>query len=373
MKKITKAIFLTLLIVVIILAIVYLLINISGQDSNDNQKIEEEITIETRFPDKLVYTVEVNENKMDRYKQHCESLGGEFNECGNICASEESICVQVCAYTCNLKKEENSQQYNWQNYRNENLAFSLLKPENLEVNIIDNRRVELQILGSSQKEETEITDGLRMIVARLSYENNISLKNFVENRVKEIEEVGDIVAPVALDDKYKLATYRYTVNTLGEFKHVVMPIYPGEAFDIGYFASDRNYNALAEKIIQSFNINDENKMLRETDKIKINYPKLGQTISSPLQIEGEARGNWFFENQFLVTLTDWDGRIIGEAIASSNEDWMTEDFIPFTAELEFEVPEEIYNVRANLIFQKSNPSGLPENSDSLEYLIYLNK
>ena len=82
-------------------------------------------------------------------------------------------------------------------------------------------------------------------------------------------------------------------------------------------------------------------------QIKLISPVVGQTINSPLSITGEARGTWFFEATFPVVLTNWDGLIIAEGYATAQGDWMTEEFVPFTAELEF-VPDTMVSKRATL-------------------------
>ena len=102
----------------------------------------------------------------------------------------------------------------------------------------------------------------------------------------------------------------------------------------------------------------------KNDLIRLDYPRPNAAISSPLTITGRARGNWFFEAGFPVVLVDWDGLIIAEGSAEAQTDWMTEDFVPFEAKLEFENPG-VYNNGA-LILQRSNPSDLPENDDALE-------
>ena len=104
--------------------------------------------------------------------------------------------------------------------------------------------------------------------------------------------------------------------------------------------------------------------LEKIELIRVDYPRPNQEIESPLIIEGEARGYWFFEGDFPVVLTDWDGLIIAQAIAQAKEEWMTEDFVQFEARLEFEKPE--YSNKGTLILQKDNPSGLSENDDALE-------
>lgn len=110
--------------------------------------------------------------------------------------------------------------------------------------------------------------------------------------------------------------------------------------------------------------------LQQTEKgdyIRLIDPKPQQVISSPLKITGEARGNWFFEANFPVVLTNWDGLIIAEGYATADGEWMAEDFVPFTAELTFEKPD-LYP-RGSLILQKANASGLPEHDDALEITI----
>jgi len=101
-----------------------------------------------------------------------------------------------------------------------------------------------------------------------------------------------------------------------------------------------------------------------SEMIKLNSPKPNEKISSPLKIEGEARGMWFFEGDFPIVLTDWDGLIIAEGIATAQGNWMTEDFVKFSAELEFAKPA--YGETGNLILRKDNPSGMPENDDAFE-------
>lgn len=106
----------------------------------------------------------------------------------------------------------------------------------------------------------------------------------------------------------------------------------------------------------------------QNDLVVVDTPKKGEKVTSPLLVSGQARGSWYSEGIFPVVLTDWDGKIIAEANAQAQGDWMTEEFVPFEAELSFEKPE-LYD-RGSLILQKANPSGLPKNDAALEYTIY---
>lgn len=109
--------------------------------------------------------------------------------------------------------------------------------------------------------------------------------------------------------------------------------------------------------------------LEKQDLIRIENPRPNQEVTSPLTVTGEARGEWFFEAEFPVILTDWDGLIIGEGIATALSEWMVEDFVKFEAKIDFKKPD--YKNNGSLILQKSNPSGLAENDDALEVPVLL--
>lgn len=113
--------------------------------------------------------------------------------------------------------------------------------------------------------------------------------------------------------------------------------------------------------------------LEKADLIRVYSPRPNQAIRSPLTITGEARGYWFFEASFPVVLTDGDGLIMAQGIATAQIDpatgeinWMTTDFVPFEAELAFTVDKNALSNKGTLILHKDNPSGLPEHDDALE-------
>lgn len=110
-------------------------------------------------------------------------------------------------------------------------------------------------------------------------------------------------------------------------------------------------------------VEDIGNILEKNDLIRLNFPMPNQLISSPLEISGEARGYWYFEASFPVSLLDSQENIIARGIAVAEEDWMTEDFVPFSLILEFDQPAS--ESVGRLILKKDNPSGLVENDDSL--------
>ena len=104
--------------------------------------------------------------------------------------------------------------------------------------------------------------------------------------------------------------------------------------------------------------------------IVVYEPKPNTIISSPLKITGQARGVWYFEASFPIELTDSAGKIIANGIAQAQDDWMTENFVPFTAELTFTKPLE--GNAGTLILKKDNPSGDPQRDDSRKIQVRFN-
>lgn len=98
--------------------------------------------------------------------------------------------------------------------------------------------------------------------------------------------------------------------------------------------------------------------------IVVDSPVVGSVVKSPLSISGMARGYWFFEASFPVSLTDDSGAVLSQGIATAKSEWMTTDFVPFSAVLEFEKPVSAKS--GVLILKKDNPSGLPEHDDQIE-------
>ncbi|MCK5021920.1 MAG: hypothetical protein KAR54_01590 [Candidatus Pacebacteria bacterium] len=99
------------------------------------------------------------------------------------------------------------------------------------------------------------------------------------------------------------------------------------------------------------------------DLIELYTPRPNDKISSPLVLEGQAVGSWYFEGDFPVILTDWDGKIIAEHYLTAQPDPRS-NIIPFKGILEFEKPA--YGERGTLILQKDNPSDLRELDNALE-------
>lgn len=98
------------------------------------------------------------------------------------------------------------------------------------------------------------------------------------------------------------------------------------------------------------------------DSLRISSPIVGAMIESPVVITGEARG-WFFEGSFPISIVDENGATLTQGFASSQDDWMTDAFVPFRAELSF-APG---NAKSGaIVFSQNNPADM-EGSEIEQY------
>jgi hypothetical protein len=97
--------------------------------------------------------------------------------------------------------------------------------------------------------------------------------------------------------------------------------------------------------------------------IEVKTPLKNATVTSPLVISGNARGAWYFEASAPVELRDANGKVIAQGHVTAQGDWMTEDYVPFTATLTFTKPS---TGTGTLVLKNDNPSGLPEHQKELD-------
>ncbi len=97
-----------------------------------------------------------------------------------------------------------------------------------------------------------------------------------------------------------------------------------------------------------------------TDMIEVTSPLPQGTLTSPVIITGKARGPWYFEASFPIELRDANNVLIAKGVAQAQGDWMTENFVPFTATLTF--PTQPVGSQGMLTFKNDNPSWEPQNS-----------
>lgn len=101
------------------------------------------------------------------------------------------------------------------------------------------------------------------------------------------------------------------------------------------------------------------------ENLRVESVREGDLVVSPLIVTGQAR-TWYFEASFPVELRDANGTVLAQVPAQAQDDWMTTQFVPFSATLEFAAPA---TSTGTLVFRKDNPSGDPRFDESAELSI----
>lgn len=114
-------------------------------------------------------------------------------------------------------------------------------------------------------------------------------------------------------------------------------------------------NNINNNINANLNANNTNTIPEEIN-VRIDSLKAGDTVTNPLNITGSAR-TWYFEGSFPVQLLDENGKILVAVPAQAQSDWMTENWVPFKAELNFISPK---NQNGTLVLAEDNPAGFDE-------------
>lgn len=102
------------------------------------------------------------------------------------------------------------------------------------------------------------------------------------------------------------------------------------------------------------------------DLIQVELPYPGAVTGKEFSVKGKARGFYFFEASFPVELQTPAGDVLYTGIATAEGDWMTEDFVKFTAPMK---APSTFMGPAVLVLKNDNPSGMPEKDSSVSFPI----
>lgn len=105
----------------------------------------------------------------------------------------------------------------------------------------------------------------------------------------------------------------------------------------------------------------------DVGRIRIDTPLPGATVSATFNVQGAARGGWYFEANFPYEVRDANGTLLTRGSVTAGGEWMTPEFVPFS----FEVSVPGYTGAAMLILRNDNASGLPENDASISLPIII--
>lgn len=97
-------------------------------------------------------------------------------------------------------------------------------------------------------------------------------------------------------------------------------------------------------------------------RVVVTSPKANSTVGNTFVVSGAAPGPWYFEASFPIKIVDKENNFIGQGIAQAQGEWMTTDQVTFTATITL---NGTYSGPATVVLLRDNPSGMPENDDSV--------
>jgi hypothetical protein len=98
--------------------------------------------------------------------------------------------------------------------------------------------------------------------------------------------------------------------------------------------------------------------------IAVSMPPYDGIIASPVGIEGQAAGTWFFEASFPIKILDGDGTVLGTGTAQALGNWMTTGTVAFSANIPFATPRY---ATGTIVFSNDNPSGNSANAKQFDF------
>lgn len=105
----------------------------------------------------------------------------------------------------------------------------------------------------------------------------------------------------------------------------------------------------------------------ERGEIELLTLEPNQRIKSPLRISGKAKKEWFFLETIPVRIVNDSGQTVAFTKAIADTEAQTDGLIPFSATISFPA---ISGAKGKIIFEKSNPSNLPEENASVEVPVF---
>ncbi|SMO58090.1 Gmad2 immunoglobulin-like domain-containing protein [Fodinibius sediminis] len=118
---------------------------------------------------------------------------------------------------------------------------------------------------------------------------------------------------------------------------------------------------IINRVLQSISLKNIDQKKAASEIITVEEPRPDAKVTSPLQIKGEARGPWYAEGQFTISLYSSSDSLLSKTTAAAQGEWMQDQFVPFETTLNFAPPD---TGTGRLVFERANPSGLPQHDQS---------
>ncbi|MDP3988999.1 MAG: Gmad2 immunoglobulin-like domain-containing protein [bacterium] len=115
---------------------------------------------------------------------------------------------------------------------------------------------------------------------------------------------------------------------------------------------------------------DVGNTVEKINEVVIDSPRPHEELTTTFIVQARARGTWLFEASASIEIIASDGTVLLQDYIMTSDEWMTTDLVNLSREFTFDPRGYTTGV---FVFHKANPSGLPENDDSVRFPIRFRK
>jgi hypothetical protein len=251
----------------------------------------------------------------------------------------------------------------------DNVAFTLRHPAHTSIKAVRDAVFELTYVGPDSEEATLITDGYVVSIQLVEATSTLAYATYqdVVGEPVEVNRFGQLMLRYQSESALSGELITHYVRSL--------PFSDEQIADISvstYGEQSSAYATEVDIILSSLTFTEVGSATgTPAERLTVTSPATGETVASPIMLVGEAPGDWFFEADAPVVVVNWDGLIIGESFVTAEDEWMTENLVPFSGTVEYEHTTDTYSATGTVIFQRANPSGLPEYDAAVEVPVQL--
>lgn len=213
--------------------------------------------ISNEYPGKIVYSNDLS--RADDMKKDCADRKGTFNTCGSPCATDAEVCIEVCAYKCDLSgtPEPLTPVINtddWLSYSNKELGISINYPSTLNKKEGEGSPLTFTVWGPTQEPDTEFYDGINIAFNKEAYEGTKSFEAFINTQLEIEKVIAESVSepfPVTIADK---SGFRVDIVSLGAYTNYYIPLDASYYLLITVMAPDptgQGYAAIVNNMLES--------------------------------------------------------------------------------------------------------------------------
>jgi len=142
----------------------------------------------------------------------------------------------------------------WKTYTNDNIVYTFSYPQ--DITLSEGNMIKLLLKGPSQKESTELYDGIMLNFSLPFKIEELSLSDYVDQQIEKSLENAEVLEPKTEISINGLKGYTYTAQGLGIHKYIFLQS-PEKSWTVEIInstsdPSDQGFEKTVNKILKTF-------------------------------------------------------------------------------------------------------------------------